>query len=80
TPLFNTDHANWEGQWSMYRYHIQDPIPFTKSLRATIENGHNNHRSDDYSSVAYWYQTPIVEALALPEMEGRLPRQHEYPN
>ena len=78
TPLFNVDHVNWEGQWSMYRYHIQDPIPFTKSLRATIENGHNNHRGDDYSSVAYWYQYPIVEALALPEMAERLPRQHEY--
>jgi len=41
---------------SVYRFHLDSPIPFTKSLKATIEHGHANHRSDNYSSVAYWYQ------------------------
>ncbi|HCK10688.1 MAG: hypothetical protein CME21_10125 [Gemmatimonadetes bacterium] len=54
--LFNHGHENWEGQWTMYRFHIIDPIPFTKSIRVTIEHGHNNHRSDHYASTAYWYQ------------------------
>lgn len=51
-----------------YRFHIQDPVPFTKSLKVTIEhkgarlmaddkwNGYVE-RADDFSSVAYWYQT-----------------------
>src|SRR5579864_4292679 len=42
---------------SVYRFHLDSPIPFTKSLRATIEHGHANHRSDNFFSVAYWYQT-----------------------
>ena len=78
TSLFNHEHVDWNGQWTMYRFHILDPIPFTKSLRATIEHGHNNHRSDDYSSTAYWYQYPIVEARALPDIAKRLPRTHSY--
>lgn len=48
---------NWKGKISYYRYHIQDPIMFRKSIRVTIEHGHDNHRSDDYSTTAYWYQT-----------------------
>ncbi len=33
---------------SVYRFHLDSPIPFTKSLKATIEHGHANHRSDNY--------------------------------
>jgi len=47
---------NWEGQISCYRYHIVDPVRFAKSIRVTIEHGHDNRRSDDYASTAYWYQ------------------------
>jgi hypothetical protein len=75
TSWFNQQHRDWEGQWTMYRFHVQDPIPFRTHLRVTIEHGHNNHRSDDYSSTAYWYQSPMVEAPALPEVAKRLPRQ-----
>jgi len=38
---------------SVYRFHLDSPIPFTKSLKATIEHGHANHRSDNFFSVAY---------------------------
>lgn len=44
------------GLWSMYRFHIEDPVRFT-SLKVSIEHGHANDQGDDYSSVAYWYQT-----------------------
>jgi hypothetical protein len=55
------------GRWSLYRFHLDSPIPFTKSLRATIEHGHANHRSDNYFSVAYWYQSePHAAFPALP--------------
>jgi len=62
---------------SVYRFHLDSPIPFTKSLRATIEHGHANHRSDNYSSVAYWYQTePHAAFPALPSVDQRIPRIH----
>jgi hypothetical protein len=60
---------------SVYRFHLDSPIPFTKSLRATIEHGHANHRSDNFFSVAYWYQKePHAAFPALPPVEQRLPR------
>jgi D-arabinan exo alpha-(1,3)/(1,5)-arabinofuranosidase (non-reducing end) len=58
----------------LYRFHLDSPIPFTKSIRATIEHGHANHRSDNYYSVAYWYQTePHAPFPALPPVEKRIP-------
>jgi Protein of unknown function (DUF2961) len=63
------------GRSSVYRFHLDSPIPFSKSLRATIEHGHANHRSDNYFSVAYWYQTePHAAFPALPLLEQRIPR------
>ena len=63
------------GRSSVYRFHLDSPITFTKSLRATIEHGHANHRSDNYYSVAYWYQTePHAAFPALPALEERIPR------
>lgn len=49
------------GQHSMYRWHILDPIRFQKRLRVTIQqigwkSGGLYERSDNVSSVAYWYQ------------------------
>lgn len=64
-------------RWSVYRFHLDSPITFTKSLRATIEHGHANDRADDYYSVAYWYQTePHAAFPPLPPVEERLPRLH----
>ncbi|PYU13126.1 MAG: DUF2961 domain-containing protein [Acidobacteria bacterium] len=60
---------------SVYRFHLDSPIPFTKSIRATIEHGHANHRSDNYYSVAYWYQTePHAEPPLLPAVDQRIPK------
>jgi hypothetical protein len=65
---------NWSGKISLYRFHIEDPICFKKSIRVTIEHGHANRRSDDYSSTAYWYQhEPHKPFPALPPVEQRLP-------
>ncbi len=59
---------------SMYRFHIEDPIYFSKSLKVTIEKGHNNNRYDDYSSVAFWYQAePHKRFESLLPPEDRLP-------
>jgi len=68
---------NWKGKITYYRYHIPDPVMFEKSILVTIEHGHNNHRSDDWSSTAYWYQgephkvfvpiLPVAARLPIPE-------------
>jgi hypothetical protein len=61
-------------KWSVYRFHLDSPIPFTKSLRATIEHGHGNDRADNFYSVAYWYQIePHAPFPALPAVDARLP-------
>ena len=60
---------------SVYRFHLDSPIPFSRSFRATIEHGHANHRSDNFYSVAYWYQAePHAPFPALPPVADRLPR------
>jgi len=60
---------------SVYRFHLDSPITFTKSFKATIEHGSANHRSDNYSSVAYWYQTePHAPFPSLPPVEQRIPK------
>jgi len=62
------------GRSSVYRFHLDAPIPFTQSFKATIEHGHANHRSDNYYSVAYWYQAePHAPFPALPPVDQRIP-------
>jgi hypothetical protein len=65
----------WGGKNSMYRFHIEDPIYFQESIRVTIEHGHANNLSNDYSSTAYWYQEePHAPFPAMLPVEKRLPR------
>ena len=62
-------------RWSVYRFHLDQPIPFTKSMRATIEHGTANDRSDNFYSVAYWYQSLRHKPLPpLPPVAERIPR------
>jgi hypothetical protein len=69
-----------------YRWHVPDPIPFTKSIWAGIEHWgwtYNpdgalrspfEERADYYSSVAFWYQEGVNEGLPEPPYgEARLP-------
>jgi hypothetical protein len=61
-------------KWSLYRFHLDSPIPFSKSLRATIEHGHANDRADNFYSVAYWYQLePHAKFSELPAVRQRVP-------
>lgn len=65
----------WSGKNSMYRFHIEDPIRFHKSIRVTLEHGHANKLSNDYSSTAYWYQMePHAPFPTLLPVGERLPR------
>lgn len=59
------------GHTSAYRWHLNDPIVFSKGIRVTMEHfgwmsadenplhqvNSWNEREDDYASVAFWYQT-----------------------
>jgi Protein of unknown function (DUF2961) len=59
---------------SAYRWHIEDAIPFEKSIRVAIEHGGTNDVPGDYSSVAYFYQRePHAPFPALPDAAGLLP-------
>jgi hypothetical protein len=77
------------GHTSAYRWHINDPIVFNKGIRVTMEHfgwiapDENpnykstswNEREDDFSSVAFWYQTgiPTFDARAPSAAERHLP-------
>jgi hypothetical protein len=75
TVYSGTDEWPWRGKNSVYRFHIEDPVYFEKSILVTIEHGHANNLSNDYCSTAYWYQAePHKPFPALLPLEGRLPR------
>lgn len=61
-------------RFSMYRWHITDPIRFEKDLAVTIQalgwrsEGRYLPLQDDIASVAFWYQTlPTVPFPELPD-------------
>lgn len=59
---------------SWYRWHIPDPVRFARSIRVSMEHGHANRRSDDYSSTAYWYQLEPHTPFGILPVAQRLPR------
>lgn len=65
--------------WSLYRWHIQDPINFEKDLRVTIQalgwegTKYRKLTKDRISSVAYWYQDEPHSAFPkLPVLAERI--------
>jgi len=64
---------------SAYRWHVEDAIPFSKSIRFTIEHGAEDTAPADYSSVAYYYLAgPSPMPPALPA--DLLPSHWEAPD
>lgn len=65
-------------RFAMYRWHVKDPVIFEKDLRVTIQDlGWRRNgkyylcREDDFTSVAYWYQTlPPPPFPQLPDRDG----------
>ena len=55
---------------------MPDPIRFEHSFRMTLDNlGWTGPRYDDYTSVAYWYQSlPGTPLKALPSDQEMLMR------
>ncbi len=86
-PRWQGDRAGDSGV--CYRWHVLDPVGFTKSLRVTIE--HKGNYDDDLagfyverpefvSSVAFWYQTgePKRFAELPPWQQRRVPWQQQH--
>jgi len=78
-PYFGYARVNegpgWLGRTHVYRFHMTDPVYFERSLRFSIEHGHDNNLTLDLSSVAYWYQAePHKPFPALPSREARKPK------
>ncbi len=65
------DDIGWLGRTHCYRFHIDDPIFFDKSLLFTIEHGHYNYLSLEMCSVAYWYQDKPAKLDPIPDKEHR---------
>lgn len=61
------------GYQTSYVFYLTNPVRFQKSLRASIEHGHGNHLSNEYASVAYWYQTEPHKPFGLLAVEQRVP-------
>ncbi len=76
-PYFGYARVNNEtgflGRTHCYRFHLEDPVVFDKSLRASIEHGHANSLTLDLCTVAYWYQTEPHAAFA--PLPARIQRQ-----
>ena len=68
-------------QWSLYRWHVPDPINFHQDLKVTIQdlgwwpNGKYQPLDDDFASTAYWYQEePHAAFPRLPPLSDRWTR------
>ena len=78
TTLLANENAPPPNFWSLYRWHIMDPICFQQDLRVTIQalgwqGSKYKKLSDDVASVAYWYQTfPHAPFPPLPPLKDRL--------
>jgi hypothetical protein len=72
---------DFSGKVSMYRFYVNDPIRFKKSIRMTLEHGHANNIANDYSSTVFWYQNEPHQAFGpLPSAEDRRPRAGDDPH
>jgi hypothetical protein len=72
-PKVNDD-IGWLGRTHVYRFFVNDPVFFEKSLKATIENGHNNNLTLDIGTVAYWYLSTASPLPPAPDKELRKPK------
>jgi hypothetical protein len=69
--------ADYTGKHSQYRFHVEDPVVFSESLRFSIEHGHANDRQGDWVSTAFWYQTGRTQPLPdVGSYDDRVPYSH----
>ncbi len=62
-------------RFSMYRWHLADPVRFARTLRVTIQalgwrsGGRYKQLEDDLASTAFWYQ--LLPTAAFPRLPNR---------
>jgi hypothetical protein len=78
TVLASDENGPPPSYWSLYRWHIPDPVCFREDLRVTIQalgwgpDGKYRRLVDDIASVAYWYQSePHARFPELPPPDAR---------
>lgn len=59
---------------TVYRWHVPDPVRFRTAIKVTIEHLWSRSVINDYTSVAYWYQTePMKQRPPLPPADENQP-------
>ena len=53
-PIYK-DQDNDTSRASAYRWHLADPVPYEKEIRAEIEHGGENEVPADYRGATFWY-------------------------
>ena len=61
------------GYQTSYVFHLENPVRFTREIKATIEIGHANHLANDVASVAYWYTDQPTRTADVPPVQFRQP-------
>src|SRR5260370_18951789 len=73
--LIENLNGKWGGKNQMYRFYLNNPVHFRKSIRGTLEHGHANNFENDYTTTAFWYQKePHLAFPTIPASIARLPR------
>jgi len=61
------------GRYCCYRWHGDNPVTFNRYMKMTMEHGHANHRSDNWYTCCYWYQSqPYTDFPPLPPVSQRI--------
>lgn len=72
--LIENLNGDFGGKNQMYRFSVNNPVHFQKSIRVTLEHGNANNYESDYTSTAFWYQKdPHPPFPKLPDAKDRLP-------
>ncbi|MCP4873830.1 MAG: DUF2961 domain-containing protein [Proteobacteria bacterium] len=66
---------------SVYRFHVEDPVPFDSSIEVKVDHGVDNMRKDRLAAVTYWYQdapqVPFEKMAAARERRWTPPTDEE---
>jgi hypothetical protein len=52
-PVYRRRGEDWQA--AAYRWHVADPVPFSRSIEAGIEHGGKNDVTADYRAAVFWY-------------------------
>lgn len=71
-PFFQR--GDWGSRVTLYRWHVPDPVRFSKHVRVTMETTWNSKMRNDFASLAFWYQEKPAPVPVLPAVQDLQPR------